>query len=724
MLALPAILLAASLVPAATDNSLLRTCSSDTMGNVQYSPPILSNGDVCTMVDFRNCQFQNLPSYRLIKCVGGKYRPSIFRAGRRTDDQKLACFGRFEERVDWAGSPDAKPPKWTHTLDLRRAASETVDEFCDGTSKLSSTVFVHADLPVIAIRKKFEGQRPDRYVFKYLFAEPDSRNPPLHTHSNVSTIAGGLDIPYVIEKRVSSIAGTTSVLCDAPNASFAGDGIEFSVELKDVPSEVSFFILFADDFGGNDAARQSAELKAAVAKQGFAGLYTSHTERWKEFWDKSYIRIPDNKAEDAYYTALYNLKCYSTKWSIPVGIFRSHWQGSYFGFTFFNPALCAANHLAEAEKVANFWRGLLPYAYERAGSKKSPTAGARWSWLSIENGDNNCTSGRWLDHVLHMCNIALETWTCYRYSNDKSYLEKTGYPVLKGCADFFQVQMVYDLKDGRTIIGRCCDLERLPPALENAFLTTCGAIGALQFAADAADILGVDAERAVLWRQTAARLTKSLPNDGQKYLPYPGAEERSVASLSGIYPYGVLAASDPLQRAAIYDFEKNAMSAGNMYKKGERICSWYAAWLAAAQARLGDGEGAYRNLKSSLDSVGKFAEIFEINEPNIMSVPWCSSPQGTYIQAVHEMLLQCEGDTVKIAPAIPREWQDYAFSLKAFDDLSVEATCTSGSVRRLTVRAGKNYSGRPKTVLFPDGKSTKIELGANGEFSPMGPGQK
>jgi len=161
------------------------------------------------------------------------------------------------------------------------------------------------------------------------------------------------------------------------------------------------------------------------------------------------------------------------------------------------------------------------------------------------------------------------------------------------------------------------------------------------------------------------------------------------------------------------------MSAGNMYKKGERICSWYAAWLAAALARLGDGDAAYRNLSSSLDSVGKFAEIFEINEPNLMSVPWCSSPQGTYIQAVHEMLLQCEGDTVKIAPAIPRQWKDLAFSLKAFDDLTVDVTISSGNAEKVTVRAGRNYSGRPKTLVFPDGRSTKIEGSAGGALTPL-----
>src|SRR3989339_1637564 len=114
--ALFGIFLCSSLGFAAAENSLTRTCSSETMGNALYSPPIIANGDVCAMVDFRNCQFQYLPSYKKIKCVGGNYRPSIFRAGRRADDRKLVCFGRFEERADFASTPDAKPEKWSQTL--------------------------------------------------------------------------------------------------------------------------------------------------------------------------------------------------------------------------------------------------------------------------------------------------------------------------------------------------------------------------------------------------------------------------------------------------------------------------------------------------------------------------------------------------------------------------------------------------------------------------------
>lgn len=701
-------------------NPMRAECSSETMGGQLYSPPILANGDIATMADFRNCQFQDVPSYKKIKCVGGNYRPSIYRAGRRTDDKKLACFGRIEEIADFHSATNAEPEKWTQVLDMRRAASETICEFNGGKSRIESTLFVHANLPMIAAKKKFDGELPEKYVFKYLFADAGGKRTPVQTSIDPAGIEDGFDIGFEIEKRARTISGTVSVLCDSPGAEFSDEGAEFSIGFKRPPREVSFFIIFSDDLGKTDGARGPEDLRAAARKDGFARLFASHAAQWRNFWEKSAICIPDKKAENAYCAALYNLKCYSTSWSIPVGIFPSHWNGNYFGFTFFNPALCASGHIAEAEKVARFWNSTLPFAYKRA-SKKSD-AGARWSWQSLEDGSEGTSNGRWLDHVLHLPNIALESWTCYAYSNDQVFLERTAYPVLKGCADFFVAQMIYELKDGRTVIGKCCDLERLPPALENAFLTTCGAVATLGFAAEAADILDTDPDRVAIWRDAAARLKKYLPNDGEKYLPYPNAKERSVAVLSGIYPYGILRADDPLSRAAIYDFDKNAMSAGNMYMVGERICSWYAAWLAAAQARLGDGESAERNIRSALDSVGKFYEICEINEPDLMSVPWCSSPQGTYIQAVNETLLQCEGDTIKIAPAAPKDWKDWSFSLKAWDDIAIDAKASGGNLETLELKAGKNYSGRPKTLILPGGKTLRMEFDSNGRFFVFGAG--
>lgn len=716
------ILLAGACAFGTPQEEIRRGCDSGwKQAEVQYSPPILANGDIGLLIDYRNCQFQTVPSYRKIKCVGGNYVPSIYRAGRRTDDKALACFGRVEERVMLAANDNATPEKWRQELDIGRACSETVNEYAGGRTRIASTAFVHADRPVIAVQKRFGGDAPRAYVFEYIFAKAKTEGElPLHARLALK----GADAEIKVEKAKGSISGAVSVVCDAPSARVENGQNRIRITVDNPQGEVAFFVIITDDFEKNDYKRQLGLLKAEIAKEGWKGMSESHARTWRKFWGETYVSIPDKRIEGAYNTALYNLKCWSTQWSIPVGILPSHWEGKYFGFTFFNPALCVSGHMEEALKVARFWRNTLEFAKSRAGKAKAgdESSGARYAWQSLENGDEGTVmAGRWLDHVLHMGNIALESYTYYRYTSDKKYLEEVSYPVLKECATFYARQMVYDLKDGRTVIGKCCDLERLPPALENAFLTTASAIATFNYAAEAADLIGVDMEEARTWREIAARLRQHLPRDGEKYLPYPNSKERSVGALAGIFPYGSVSADDTFQRAAVYDFEKNGLATGNMYRVGKNICSWYAAWLAGAQARCGDGEGAGRNLRSATDSVGKFGEIFEINEPGIMSVPWCSSPQGTYVQALNEMLLQCDGDTIKIAPAVPREWRDFNFKLRAYDDIEVEASFADGKLKSATFRAARRTSGREKTLVFPGGGRKKMKCSPNSEQTVSSP---
>ena len=81
---------------------------------------------------------------------------------------------------------------------------------------------------------------------------------------------------------------------------------------------------------------------------------------------------------------------------------------------------------------------------------------------------------------------------------------------MKECALFLLSHMVYN-HGGRITIGKCTDIERLGPAVENAFLTSCGAIYSFETAAKAADILGVDAETAKTFRETGRRIAQDPP---------------------------------------------------------------------------------------------------------------------------------------------------------------------------------------------------------------------
>lgn len=656
-----------------------------------YSPPILANGDIGMLIDYRNCQFQDVPSYRTIHAAGVDFLPGIYRQARRTMDRNLAALGRVEEQVCLAGGGPSSPVTWSQKLDIDRALS-VVENIYNGGVRIESSAFVAAHCPVLCIRKKFDGEL-ERYSFDYLFCGTGTvRRLP---YGATASFAPG-EISYEFGGMEKGFSGTISVFCSASDATSTVIDSGVRLTLPRPKGTVDFFVVFRDSLDDTPVDIES------VRKGGRNALFAAHSASWRDFRNRSFVDIPDKKILSTWRTALYNLKCWSTKWSIPVGILPTHWNGAYFGFTFFAPALCSSGHIPEAVKVAKFWDSIRPFASHRAGKpSRDKEAGLHYSWQTIEDGMERSRGGRWLDHYLHLANISRECWTAWQYTNDRTLLASNTYPVVKGCARRFRSAQVYELKDGRTIIGAVCDLERLPCPARNAFLTTCGAIYCFEKAAEGAAILGVDKVESAEWRRLAAALKRDLPKNSERYLALEGYEGTSVALLSGLMPYNVVDKDDPLQIAAVGHFEKNGLTAGNMYSVGTRICTWYAAWLAGAQAILGDGDGAYRNMKRATASVGHFSEIFEINEPAYRSCPWCSSPQGTYVESVNNMLLQCEGDTVLVAPAVPKEWKDFSFRLRAHDDMEVSAHFSGGKAVSLSVATGARHSGRKKCFVLP-----------------------
>ena len=183
LLSLISVLCATSAVFASENKTFERSVDSNwEHASKQYSPPIIANGDIGLLIDYRNCQFQDVSSYKYIKSISQKfYVPSIYRAGRRLDNKELACFGRIEESVNFASGANAQPEKWTQNLDIFNAVSEVINTYNSGKTTIASTAFVSANSPVIAIQKRFSGESPKSYVFEYAFkSEKDNEDQPLH----------------------------------------------------------------------------------------------------------------------------------------------------------------------------------------------------------------------------------------------------------------------------------------------------------------------------------------------------------------------------------------------------------------------------------------------------------------------------------------------------------------------------------------------------------------
>ena len=683
------------------------TCTDQTVKTNCYVPPVLSNGSLTTQIDFRGEQRQ----YAYCRMV-----PGIYRAGRRYDTLRgelfpLGCF--FSER------DPGKLRSWSQTLDCEEALVRAQCRY-SGRKTITTTAFVHWKYNVLAVRKEFSGL--DSYELKYVLGW--SIPPDLHAHGKSAQSVRGImtpEPPYgmnfsavsaggelIIDYRLTDrrgLRGRTRLISPTPGVSWRQQDNEFTLVCPSGCSGCDLLIVTTDDL---DPAAETAALDR-LTDFSFDRLLDSHRRITRKFWSCSRLEIPDKSLEGLYQTSMYYLRCCSTRWGIPAGVFPSHWNGVYFGFNNFSQALCGAGHFHEALKVARFRRNTLDMAIRRGSSGSHAAAGAYFAHESDEDGRERSSPGFWIDHVFQVGCVAAEVWNNYQYRPDRRYLDETAYPVLLNCAEFFRRRMVVELGDGRVIIGRCTDLERLGPLRSNAFLTTCFAIASLEYAAAAADELGRDPELRELWSQTAARLRLHLPGDGEKYLPAPDCTEPSFGLNGAFYPCDVLSPRDPRLRAAIDDLCRRSHQCGNMYRVGIGMCTWYAAWLALSLRRMRD-ERSHDFLRLAAANAGCFSEVFEINEPGRhSSIPWCTAPAGTYCRAVQDMMLGIDREELSIAPGVPAAWTEWSFTLFAHDDLRISATRRREHIR-IQIRAGKLHSGIPRLVKGAGSQARMVKL--------------
>jgi hypothetical protein len=680
-----------------------------------YVPPMLSNGNLCMLVDFQGGQTQQMYA---------KMMPCIYWAGRRygPPNDQLVPFGHFSQELSYAGQIGKGPTRWSQTLDTRRAVTTCRSEYADGVT-VESTVFVPLGLDVVAIRKRVSAKTPKtgptQLALKYVFAPPGKDRLPRRTVAKGAWNAGtsSADIAYQIDGH-RMCGGVIAVVCDRPaKATSDGPAVRLATDLAldpARPAEVTFYLMFADSIDGKDYRQRIERLKSRVKTQGFDGLLAEHCRQWSEYWGESEIHIPEDRIERAYYTAQYHLRGNATRWSFPVGIFTSHWAGRYFGWDemFCYLGLASSNHLAVARRVPDFRLACLPQALARTSRyfNNSESFGARYPWETLEDGSEAAPAGYWHDHVFHMSNIAQCSWFQYLYNGDREYLKTTGYPVIRECATFFLKQMVYEDSDGSMFFGRCCDLERLGPARQNPFMTSCGAIFTMEAAAQAARLLGVDEDLAQRFTHAATKLRASLPHNGEQYVPYAGCPERSIAVLGGVFPYPVLDPHSRLQKNAIYDFVKNCGAFGNMYPVGKSVSGWYAGWMASALAALGDRSEPINRLSQAAQDTGCFGEIFEINEKEVVMHPWFSTAAGNYVYALNQVLVQSQGDEIRIAPAVPESWKKFSFRLPCYGNLMASVAVDGGRVVDLTLIPGNPEKLQKVQLLIPSRLIDRAQL--------------
>ena len=332
---------------------------------------------------------------------------------------------------------------------------------------------------------------------------------------------------------------------------------------------------------------------------------------------------------------------------------------------------------------------------------------------------NWAMGGAWLVETL---------WDHYDYTRDTEYLRTTAYPLMKGAADFLLAWLIPNPHNPNELITAPCT------SPEADYITDKGYRGS-SFYGGTADLaiirelfkntikgaraLGIDSD---YQQQLQAALNRLRPyhigKRGNLMEWYHDWEDqdwhhRHQSHLLGLYPFHQISVDKTPELAAA--------ATKTLEIKGDNSTGWSTGWRINLWARLHRADKAYQIYRKLLTYVspeaykdskhrsgGTYPNLFDAHPPFQID----GNFGGT--AGVCEMLMQCDGETMNLLPALPQEWKTGEMKgLKARGNYGVSFAWNNGKLTRASISSKNegnltvNYNGKQKVLSFKAGE-TKI----------------
>lgn len=481
----------------------------------------------------------------------------------------------------------------------------------------------------------------------------------------------------------------------------SGDAVEIAVAItstRDAPDPVS-------------EGRRRVE---AALDSGYARLLPPHAGWWQRFWQQSRVEVPDRAVQLHYLLAQYFYGAASRRLAPPMplqGVWTADdgnlppWKGDYHHdlntqLTYW--AYLTAGHFDEGSAFLDLLWDLLP-AHRRFARDFYDAPGAAVPGVMTLDGK---PMGGWGQYALSPTAgawLAQSFYLHWRYTMDRKFLLERAYPYCQAIGKCLKAllkpgpggQLKLPLSTSPELFDNTLRAWLTPNTNHDQALLM-WLFGALAEMAPAAGHGG----DAAGWRDVLNRLG-GLAVEGESGALRISPDlslttaDRHHSHLMAIHPLGILHVEASARDRAIIDASLRQLDA-----LGTKTWRGYSfVWLAAMQARVGLGDPALHNMRIYLDAfitrngfhVGGDFQAKGYSDTNFRRV----TLEGNFAaaQAVHEMLLQSWGGTVRVFPAVPGEWAEVSFEdLRAEGGFSVSARRTKGATASIGVRA--NQGGR------------------------------
>ncbi len=346
----------------------------------------------------------------------------------------------------------------------------------------------------------------------------------------------------------------------------------------------------------DDPLNEAERLTIFARLEGHDRLLKFHNQAWDELW-KSDIQLEgDAQAQQDIHSMLYHLYSFSragTAFSLsPMGLSGLGYNGHVFWDTevWMYPALLVLH--------PEIGRSLVEYRFERLEAARKNAfshgyKGAMFPWESAGTGVEEtpvwALSGPFEHHIT--ADVANAAWNYYCVTQDKTWLQERGWPILSAAADFWASRVERN-GTGHFDIKNVVAADEWAENVDNNAFTNAAAKVNLQNAAAAAKLLGIKANTDWALVEQNIPILKMSNGVTQEHAAYhgEGIKQGDVNLLS--YPLKVI--TDPAQiKKDLAYYETRIPNEGTP--------AMTQAIFALLYSRLGDGEKAYHFFKDSYE---------------------------------------------------------------------------------------------------------------------------
>ncbi len=344
----------------------------------------------------------------------------------------------------------------------------------------------------------------------------------------------------------------------------------------------------------DDPLNEAERLTIYAKLEGRDRLLNFHNKAWDELWKSDIVIEGDPQSQQDVHSMLYHLYSFTREGTAlspsPMGLSGLGYNGHVFWDTelWMFPALLVLH--------PELAKSMIEYRYQRLEAAKRNAfskgyKGAMYPWESAESGVEEtpvwALSGPFEHHITGC--VAIAAWNYYCVTQDKNWLREKGWPILSATADFWASRVERN-GNGKYDIKNVVAADEWAENVDNNAFTNAAAKANLQFATEAAKILGITANAD--WMNVANNIPVLKMPDGvtKEHATYKGEgiKQADVNLLS----YPLKEVTDPLQIRKDLEYYSTRIP-------NEGTPAMTQAIFTLLYARLGDKDKAWHWFKDA-----------------------------------------------------------------------------------------------------------------------------